>query len=180
VSNARGIDVSAFNGSIEHIIRPLDFCIVRASVGAFLDSRYEKHSHDVLMAHKVLGAYHFATYGPGPTRQARTLLNAAGNAAFLVVDDEGMTLAHPTTVRWIIANLHKLDRQRRHVLLYASDGNWPGDLGQDGNWVANWSHEPTRTWRFWQNTGVTLDHDEYHGTAAQLQAWAKTRRNPSA
>jgi GH25 family lysozyme M1 (1,4-beta-N-acetylmuramidase) len=175
--NARGIDCSHYNGSITNLLKQVDFVIAKASEGAFLDAKYGQFSAQTLKAGKVLGAYHFGTYGPGPTRQAQTFLSVAKNAAFLALDVEGPALRHPATMAGIIANLHKLDPQKRWVGLYASDGNWPGDLGQDFDWVANWSHEPNRPYRFWQTSGVKLDHDTYHGDVAHLQAWAKTRRS---
>lgn len=178
MTNARGIDVSSANGSIARIIPALDFCIVRATVGTKPDLTYRSHAHDTLMAGKVLGAYHWPIYGPGPTRQAAAFLAVATNAAFLCVDDEGLSLHHPTLIRGIIANLHKLDTQRRRVLLYASDGNYPGDLGQDANWIADWGGPVDHPWLFHQysNGGGKLDRDEFHGTNAQLIAWSHGRR----
>lgn len=192
MENAKGIDVSSHNaGSIANMMKVLDFAIVRASVvwskhhddgtverGQRADDSYARHSAATLKAGKVLGAYHFAGYGPGPTAQAQLLLRVARNASFLVVDVEGEALKYPKVMRGIIANLHKLDPQRRLVGLYSSDGTWPGDLGQDFDWPAHWEHLPGRPWRFWQtdNGGGKLDHDEYHGTVAQLRAWAATRR----
>jgi hypothetical protein len=98
-------------------------------------------------------------------------LRHAANAKFLAVDDESTALRYPKTVRAIIINIRKLDPRKRRILLYASEANWPGDLGQDGNWVANWSREPRIPWDFWQYSGTGLDRDWFHGTAAQLKAW---------
>lgn len=176
---AAGIDVSVWQADISHLVPQVDFVIARASIGAGTDARYAKHAAVTLHAGKVLGAYHFATFGPGPTRQAQTFLKAAGNAAFLVVDDEGVALKHPATVRGIIANLHKLDPQRRFVGLYSSEGTWPGDLGQDFAWVAHYGlngKKPKLPYRFFQSRGSPLDLDEYNGSATALKAWAKTRR----
>lgn len=176
MTRAKGIDVSRYNVSLTGLLPQVDFVIAKASEANFTDPRYARHAAATLKAGKVLGAYHFGTYGPGPTRQARTLLAAAPQAAFLALDVEGNALRYPATMRAIIANLHKLDTQRRHVGLYASDGNWPGDLGQDFDWVAHWGSEPRRPWRFWQYTGVKLDRDEYCGTVEELRTWSKTRR----
>jgi GH25 family lysozyme M1 (1,4-beta-N-acetylmuramidase) len=176
MTNAEGIDVSVYNGSVAAIVPGLDFVIARASIGASVDGRYHDHAASTLHSGKVLGAYHFAVYGPGPTRQARTFLDVATRAAFLAVDDEGVALTHPETVRGIIANLHKLDPQRRHVGLYSSDGTWPGDLGQDFDWVASWGQPPGRPWRFWQYSGTKLDRDQYQGDVVALRTWSKTRR----
>jgi hypothetical protein len=183
MSSARGVDASVFNQSIAHLVPQIDFAILRASIGAGGDGWYKRNAVAMHAVGKPYGAYHYATYGPGPTRQARTLLLAAGNAAFLAVDDEGVALTHPETVRGIIANLHALDPQRRHIGLYSSDGTWPGDLGQDFDWVAHYGlngGKPSRPYRFFQSRGAPLDLDEYHGTVAQLEAWAKTRRPPGA
>lgn len=179
---AKGIDSSMFNRDITHLVPQVDFAIVKASQGAYADGWYKHNSAAVLAGHKVLGAYLYAVYGPGPTRQARTFLLAASNAAFLVVDDEGFGptggLNHADTVRAIIANIHNLDPQKRNVGLYSSDGTWPGDLGQDFNWIADYVDAPGHPWKFWQynDGGGKLDHDEYNGTPAALAAWAKTRR----
>ena len=176
---ARGIDVSVYNGSIASILPAIDFVIARASVGAARDAKYADHQAATLHARKVLGAYHFAVYGPGPTRQAQAFLASATHAAFLAVDDEGVALTHPATVRAIIANLHRLDPQRRKVGLYSSEGTWPGNLGQDFDWVAHYglgNGKPTRPYRFFQYQGHPLDRDEYNGTVVELVQWSKTRR----
>lgn len=176
MTNARGVDVSHYNGSITNLLKQVDFVIAKSSEGAFVDAKYAQFSAQTLKAGRVLGAYHFGIYGPGPTRQAQTMLSAARNAAFLVLDVEGNALSHLPVMRGIIANLHKLDTQRRWVGLYSSDGTWPGDLGQDFDWVAHWGHEPLRPWRFWQYQGVPIDLDQYNGDTAHLVAWSKTRR----
>lgn len=172
MTNARGIDTSSHNGDIRHALAGCDFAIARASIGNGFDPAFAADLNTMQSMGLVTGAYHYATYGPGPTRQAALFIRHAADAEFLVIDAESTVLRYPKTIRAIIANTKRLDPRHRKVGLYSSEGTWPGNLGQDFNWVANWSHAPTTVeWRFWQYKGSPLDRDEYHGTRAQLETW---------
>jgi hypothetical protein len=131
------------------------------------------HAADVRKVGLVLGAYHYLVYGPGGARQAATFLKAAGLADLLVLDMEAGALHYPTLAKSFIANLRKNDTHHRKIGLYSSEGTWPGNMGQDFNWVANWSTTPKITWEFWQNAGSPLDHDVFNGSLSHLLAYSR-------
>lgn len=167
-----GIDVSQFNGDISNALKTCNFAFARASIGGGYDATYAGHLADMHRANVIRGAYHYATFGPGPTRQANMFLRHADDAEILAVDAESSVLRHPQTIRAIVINIRNLDVQKRPILLYSSEGTWPGDMTQDANWVANWSRMPNITWLFWQYRGSPLDRDKFNGTVTQLHTFA--------
>ena len=172
MSQPTGIDVSVWQGDISKVIVGHQFAFIRASISCSLDGAYASHYATARKAGLVVGAYHYLVYGPGGARQAAIFVKAAGNADILALDIESTALRYPQVGKSFIANLRKYDTyQHRKILLYSSEGTWPGNLGQDGNWVANWSSTPKIPWVFWQNQGAPLDHDVFNGTLAQLKAY---------
>jgi len=168
----QGIDISIWQNYLP-AIKGLSFAFARASVAGSLDQSYGKHRLAIRKAGLILGAYHYLVYGPGGARQAELFLSAAGDADILAMDIESSALKYPQTGRSFIYNLKKMDKKKRPILLYSSQGTWPGDLGQDANWVARWgSMEPTIPWKFWQYQGVTVDRDYFNGTLSELKAFA--------
>ncbi len=166
-----GIDVSAWNGDIAQALKGCEFAFVRASYGAVSDTKYGLHSARVRAAGLVLGAYHFVVPGPGDGRQAATFLARAGDADILAIDDEAAALHYPELTQGIIANVRRLDTRQRPIILYASQSNFPGNLGQDGNWIARWgTRQPSLPlgWSFWQYQGAPLDRDVFNGSLVDL------------
>ncbi len=176
-------------------MQQVDYCIAQATVGTWIDSAYAGDARTIHAYGKMLGAYHYGMYGPGPTRQARAFLsvvNAGPLAQFLAIDAEARgsnrLLAHPATITALIVNVRKLDIHKRPILLYSSratsvivNGNnvsiWKAITAQDDNWVADYVGAPDRVvspsvpWRLWQYSGTGIDKDAYHGSVAQMKAW---------
>ena len=150
----------------------LDFVFVKATDGVGKDPLYDMHCANVLKAGKVLGAYAFGyNLSPAysPVDQAAALLTIAPNIKLLALDLEyskiPMTLAQGAAfIAFVHAAGHKIG-------LYSSDSGFP-NLGQDWNWVANWSKAPTRPWTFWQSQGSPLDQDVFAGDMTALLALA--------
>lgn len=190
----QGIDTSHYNGRIS--IATLEGCAFafgQASVGLWADPLFLPDQAVMKEAHLTLrGAYHYAVYGPGDTRQAEYFLAHASDADVLAVDAEirgsNRILSHPYVIAGIIANIRKLDPHHRLIGLYGSratqvlgsNGNrsmWLPSLGQDFNWVADYDGDPYRPgasprvpWRFWQRSGTGTDHDVFSSTLADLAA----------
>ena len=141
------------------------------------------HAKNVLAKGKVLGAYHFGTGDAGALAQAKAFLAAVGNKpSFLVLDLErnasGTTMSKARATAFIKA-VKALDPLKRKVGLYHSDSGWPGNIGQDFNWVAKWSATPpTRPWRLWQYRGSPLDLDQFDGTVTEMRAYFKMPSAP--
>lgn len=179
-----GIDTSHYNGDVTvHTLDGSSFGFGQCTVGTWPDPAYAGDQATMRAAHATTGAYHYAVYGPGPTRQAQTFLLHAGTAQLLALDCEARgsngILQRPATIKAIIINIRRLDPHKRKIGLYSSRGTWPGDMGQDFNWVADYDGDPNRPgvspripWDFWQRSGNGIDRDMWHGTLAQLHALA--------
>jgi hypothetical protein len=71
------------------------------------------------------------------------------------------------------------------ILLYSSRGTWPGELGQDANWVADYTGDPNRPgvspripWAFWQWTSTPWDKNRFNGDLAALRKLASFASPP--
>lgn len=170
-----GIDVSAWQtGNVAQALGGHAFAFVRASVGASRDPLFARHVAEVRSSGRLAFAYHFMVPpGPGDGTQAATFLRAAGDAPLLALDVESSALRFPKVAAGIIHLIRERDPLHRLILLYGSEANWPGDLGQDANWVANYARQPRMPWAFWQNAGAPLDHDVFNGNLAKLRALAR-------
>lgn len=195
--HARGIDTSHYNGDISHALASVDYAIAQASVGTWTDPAYAGDARSMQAAGVNRGAYHYAVYGPGPTRQAQKFLSVIATGPqpqFLAVDAEtrgsNRLLDHPATITALIVNIRRLDKLRRPILLYASRltsvidkaGHkvpiWRNVTAQDGNWVADYAGAPDRPgialkvpWLFWQYSGTGIDKDVFNGSVADLHRW---------
>jgi GH25 family lysozyme M1 (1,4-beta-N-acetylmuramidase) len=177
MTNAKGIDISKWQTSTPSLIGR-SFVIARATWQTSKDIRFDMHAKNVLAKGKVLGAYHFGTGDATAAAQAKAFLAAVGKKpSFLVLDLERN--AHGTTMSKaraaaFIKQVKALDPYKRKVGLYASSGNWPGNLGQDFNWVAHWGvDQPTRKWVLHQYRGSPLDLDQFNGTVSEMRAYFK-------
>lgn len=167
-----GIDISHWQ---EHTpsLTDLGFAFCRATYGNFRDDRYSHHAAKVRQAGRILGAYHFARNGSivPVAAQAGAFLTVAAGADLLALDlerDGHNPRMTDNEAREMIDQVH---RRGRRIGLYHSESGFPS-LGQDFDWVANWSHEPVRHWDIWQSQGSPLDRDRFKGTAADLTALA--------
>lgn len=176
-SDVLGIDVSQYQaGDISRLLVGKSFAAARASIGTHKDTTYDVHAREIQQAKLPLIAYHYLIPpGPGDGTQSKAFLNAISryHPDIAALDVERSALNFPRVAEGWIALVRKAFGGSMKILLYSSEGTWPGNLGQDGNWVANWSQEPRIPYRFWQysNSGNRLDLDRWHGTLAELHAW---------
>ena len=170
-----GIDVSRWQASTPDLAG-LGFLIARASIGGDTDGMYARHIAAAKRAGLVTGAYHFGYDFMSMTDQADLFVHAAGDVDFLFLDVEGKYA--PSRVQ-AAAFIKAVQGRGRRCGLYHSESGY-FEAGQDYDWVANWSRQPTRSWHFWQYTssghiaGYTgrLDRDRFDGSRAELRALA--------
>jgi GH25 family lysozyme M1 (1,4-beta-N-acetylmuramidase) len=165
-----GVDISHWQDPTP-ALSGLAFGFAKASQGVMPDHMYPEHLAHFRAAGIVRGAYHFGVGGVNVTAQADTFLTAAKDAELLALDLEhnasGESMSE-AEARAFIAHVHSMGK---HIGLYHSESGFP-ELGQDWDWVANWTTTPVRHWTFWQKRGSPLDLDVYNGTAAQLNVLA--------
>ena len=140
----------------------------RAVYGTYADTMYDTHVANARKAGLVAGAYAFGRSG-NVAGQVAAFLAQAGDADLFALDlerDGGNPSMSSAEAGDFIA---KVKATGRKILLYHSESGFPS-LGQDGNWVANWSQIPSIPWTFHQYRGSPLDLDRFNGTLAQLQA----------
>lgn len=168
-----GIDVSKWNAvPSREILAPLGFAIARASYGIVPDRRYAAHTRAIRDAGLPCGAYHFGVGWAPVVAQVEVFRRVAANANFWVLDlerDTTKTMSRAQGAEFI--RRLKAVASGRMVLLYSSRGTWPGDLGQDANWVADYSGRPDRQgvspripWLIWQYQGSPLDRNRFNGS----------------
>lgn len=174
-----GLDISQYQATTPPL-GSVDFVFVKATEGnGFTDPKYHLHASDVRAAGKVLGAYHFGRVEVDGASQAAYFLSVVGSDTKLVaLDIEGTHAITPDNARqWISA----VKAAGKVAGVYHSLSGYPLDLGQDFNWVADWSATPPSVkWDFWQYTSSgtvpgfsgRLDLDAYNGTLDQLRALA--------
>lgn len=175
-----GIDVSKWQRTTPPLTG-LAFAFARASYATTPDPLYSRHVAAFRKAGLVVGAYHFGVGFASPADQVDAFLRVAPDADLLALDLERDRTQTMTAAqgREFIARL----RQRvpgKAILLYSSRGTWPGDLGQDANWIADYTlaarmaRRPlTRLpWAFWQWTSRPWDRDRFNGDLAALRALA--------
>ncbi len=165
-----GIDISHYQTTTPNLTNE-DFVFVKTTDGLNKDPMYDMHVSNVLKAEKVLGDYAFG-YDLSPTFSAEQ--QAAAFLLFrttelLALDLENSKIPMTNTqgaafIAYVHAKGHKIG-------LYHSDSGFP-NLGQDWNWVANYSVKPTRKWTFWQSSGGPLDQDVFNGDMTALLALA--------
>jgi len=172
-----GIDVSKWQRSTPSLAG-LAFAFARATYATTADPMYATHVAAFRKAGLVVGAYHFGVGFEYASAQVDAFLRVATDADLLALDLERDSTQTMTAAqgREFIARL----RQRapgKTVLLYSSRGTWPGDLGQDANWIADYTlaarlaHRPLTKlpWAFWQYTSRPWDRDKFNGDLAALR-----------
>jgi len=178
-----GYDVSSHQSHTPSLTGK-SFLIARATYGAHGDDMYFVHQRNTRNAGKVFGAFHFArptTTGDTVGEQVNAFLLMAKEADIIAIDVEedvwidnsGVRRSNGTMtradVRAFISAVHK---RGRRIGLYISESHW-FDAGQDFDWIANWAHQPTRSWDIWQYNGGGTDHldnDRFDGTITGLKA----------
>ena len=185
-----GIDVSKYNGDAN--LKGLAFAIVRATYGSTLDPKFVHHLTRFQAAGLPTGAYHFGVGGAQTAiaMQATAFLATTKKADFLALDMEANWLRRADGTRYRGPTMTKDEGRKfilllragapsKKVLLYSSRGTWPGDLGQDANWVADYTGQPDRLltrprikWLFWQWQGAPLDRNKFNGDLSALRWFA--------
>lgn len=171
MTTVRGIDISHWQEPTP-TLAGLAFAFAKASQGTATDHMFATHTAAFRKAGIVRGAYHFGVGDVSPAAQAAAFLSAAGDAELLALDLEsnpsGASMSEAqagTFIDAIHARGHKIG-------LYHSASGFP-EIGQDWDWVADWSTTPpTRHWAFWQRRGGPLDLDVFNGTIAALHKLA--------
>lgn len=164
-----GIDISRWQSTTPPLTG-LAFAFARATYGTRPDDMYRRHTSAFRAAGLVIGAYHFGVGYLDVNEQVTAFLAAAAPDALLALDlerDAAGTMTNPNAKRFIAT----VQAKGRKIGLYHSESGFPS-LGQDFDWVANWSTAPARHWDFWQYRGSPLDLDHFNGTQAQLDALA--------
>jgi len=164
-----GIDVSRYQTTTPSLTG-LDFVGIRATYGTWPDALYAIHLANTQKAGLVALAYHFGT-GQPVAAQVATFLATAGKADLFVLDLErngNLASMSLTQARQFIAAVKATGRR---IGLYHSESGFPS-LGQDYNWVANWSQVPSVHWTFWQYRGSPLDLDRFNGDRISLEILA--------
>lgn len=177
-----GFDVSVFNSDLTQTLKGQSFAIAKASEALFADPKFAAHRLQIKAAGIPWGAYHFGQAGSTGPQQAAFFLAHCADAEFLALDAEAAVLKSPQILRDFIAYVKAHDK--RQILLYSSRGTWPGDLGQDGNWVADYDGDPDRMgvsprviWAIWQKSGSGVDRDVFAGDLAALERLAGRTSN---
>jgi hypothetical protein len=167
-----GIDVSHHQSTTPGL-SGLGFVIARACYGSGRDGMFLVHAANVRRAGLILGAYCFGRNpvysGDSIAAQVSAFLRIGGDADLWVLDvekDGSLPRMSNAQAREFIDRVQQTGRESG---LYMSESVFQG-LGQNWNWVANWSSEPRIPYRFWQNHGGPIDHNRFPGTLAQLRA----------
>lgn len=208
-SNARGIDVSAFQGSInwkQVAADGISFAWIKATEGTTItDSAFGTSYRDAKNAGILRGAYHFARPGAGSAhdqaQQFVSVVQASGGfdqlPPVLDVEDDG-GLSPDALATWIEdwMSIVKATAGSQPILYtYTSfaDSHLNAALSNTPLWIASYQvNQPKDTsgwthWTFWQYSdtgavrGITghVDLDVYAGTASDLQKAYGTTSAPN-
>jgi lysozyme len=195
---ARGVDVSYYDGHIDWArakASGLDFAIIRVSDGLHTpDSQFQANWAGARAHGIVRGVYQFFRPQQDGAAQAdlllsRTQFEPGDLPPFLDVEvTDGV--GHATMAARINAWVDRIkSRTGMTPLIYTSPGQWNGYRVPVppgvGLWVAHWGVSSPRVpvgwsdWTFWQTgsasvpgVGAKADADVFHGTAAELRAFA--------
>lgn len=201
-SYARGIDVSEYEGTINWprvAANGVSFAIARVSDGVqHPDAYFKRNWSGMKSAGIVRGVYQFFRPAEDPIAQADLLLSKTtfepGDLPpFLDLEVTGGQSASTITTKVAAWCNHVKAKTGLTPLVYTSVGFWDGHGLRKvptgvGLWVANWGVSSPRLpsswsdWTFWQyndHTSVpgvtTADANVFHGTVAQLKAFAASR-----
>jgi hypothetical protein len=114
----------------------------------------------------VTGSYYYNWGALGVSDQVDSYIAMEGNVGLHVIDWEGVE----GFTAGQAAEFIKLYKARTGNLigLYASEGRFR-DLGQDWNWIANYSQGPQKEYTIWQYGPFRgADGDQFAGTRADL------------
>ena len=168
-----GLDISSWQATTPPLTGKA-FLIARATYGTSPDVRYSTHIAAAKAAGLVTGAYCFGRGSTSGATQAAIFMAVAGPVDLFVLDLETQAPIYGPNMTWTQARafIAAVKATGRKVGLYASESGYPS-LGQDYNWIANWSQVPALPWTIHQYRGSPLDLDHYNGTVAQLKAFVQ-------
>ena len=141
-----GIDISHWQAQTPPLGN-IGFVFVKATEGTAVDPMWKTHTANVQASTAVLGAYHVARDDVNVETQAAAFLNTAKGVELLALDVEGAHAFNRDETGRFFAAVHKTGRR---CGLYMSESGFYAGVGQDFNWVANWSQAPSIPYAFWQ------------------------------
>jgi len=143
------IDVSKWQSSLPSLSGVIGV-IARAGIGTKPDEMFDNHIRAARAAGLWVGSYWFNWGDLSVSDQVNAYIAreaSVGGVALHVIDWEsadGFTASQTADFIRIYQN-----RTGDPIGLYASESRFR-DLGQDWNWIANWSQEPNKNWDMWQ------------------------------
>lgn len=168
----QGLDVSKYQ-SVTPSLTGAFFLIARRGIGTKLDATYDTHIANAKKAGLMTGSY---WYGIGNistmtvSEEVNAYIASEGKVDHHVLDWEGADGFTAAQAKLFLA-LYK-QRTGNRIWLYASESKFR-DLGQDFDWVANYSREPSRHWDMWQYGPFRgADGDLFNGTLNDLRVIA--------
>lgn len=162
----QGVDVSKWQTSTPDL-SGVHYLIARAGVGTKPDSMYATHIAAARRAGIVTGSYWYNWGSLSVSDQVNAYIAAEGTVDLHAIDWEGTEGFTAAQAQQFIS----LYRQRtgRRIGLYASESRFR-DLGQDWDWIANYSQEPTKHYDLWQYGPFRgVDGDRLPGNLTDLQ-----------
>lgn len=147
------IDVSKWQDSLPSLTGVLGV-IARAGIGTKPDPMFATHIANARKAGKWVGSYWYNWGTLSISDQVNAYIareEAVGGVNLHALDWEGSVSSGERFTAAESAYFIKLYRARtgNPIGLYASE-SWFKDLGQDWDWIANYSDEPTRYYDMWQ------------------------------
>jgi len=142
----QGVDVSKYQSQTPSLAG-VHFLIARAGIAEKPDPTYGMHIANAKKAGIATGSYYYNWGALSVSEQVDYYRKIEGDVDIHVIDwegTEGFTAAQ--TADFI--RIYKA-RSGNRMFLYASEGRFR-DLGQDGNWIANYSREPSKAYDIWQ------------------------------
>lgn len=143
------IDVSKWQDSLPDLSGVIGV-IARAGIGTKPDAMFTSHIANARKAGKWVGAYWYNWGDLSVSDQVNAFIareKEVGGVSLHVIDWEGAEGFSAAQT----ADFIRLYRSRtgNPIALYASESKFR-DLGQDWNWIANYSNEPSKQYDMWQ------------------------------
>lgn len=163
------IDVSKWQATTPSL-SGIDGLIARSGIGTKPDAMYTTHIAAAKKAGIVTGSYWYGIGSLSVSDEVNAYIAREGDVDLHVLDWEGADGFTSAQARQFIS----LYRQRTgsKIALYASESRFI-DLGQDWNWIANYSREPSKQFDMWQYGPLHgADGNVFNGTLDELHTLA--------
>lgn len=134
-----GIDVSHQQSLSDWSPDGLDFIFIKATEGSsYVDPMYSQHLAKAINGGvPLIGSYHYANAIAPIAAQVDLFLKITSGAGLLAFDTEhGQGIVTLSKMQQWYDTIHSFGKKCLH---YASEDQFPQHVGQDGNWVANYS-----------------------------------------